>query len=359
MEVKADKGDELKPGDKVLCDSFAEQDHVDVIGTSKGKGFMGVVARHGFRGGAATHGSMFHRAPGSIGPSAFPSRVYPGTRSSGRLGGRQSTSKNLVVVRVDAEKNLLYISRRRPGRPERDRQDRALELRPEEGVSSMAKIAVLNWKNEQVGEVALPDGRLRVPVPPAPRVGGRQGLPRGPARRHAQDEGPLRGLGLRQEALQAEGDRPGPAGRRPPADPPPRRHGRTGPCRARTRRDVSVGEKKNALKAVLSRRAAEERIVVVDKLDVGEPQDQGPRHGAVGGLGIEGKALFVDARGNENFIARLAQREGLEARRPARRQRVRRARPRDARAVEAGVLARRQEPGRRVMDAAADHPAAR
>jgi large subunit ribosomal protein L3 len=115
MEVQADKGDDLKPGDKVLCDTFAEQDHVDVIGTSKGKGFMGVVARHGFRGGAATHGSMFHRAPGSIGPSAFPSRVYPGTRSSGRLGGKQSTSKNLVVVRVDAEKNLLYISGAVPG----------------------------------------------------------------------------------------------------------------------------------------------------------------------------------------------------------------------------------------------------
>jgi large subunit ribosomal protein L3 len=115
MEVRADKGDELKPGDKVLCDVFAEKDHVDVIGTSKGKGFMGVVARHGFRGGAATHGSMFHRAPGSIGPSAFPSRVYPGTRSSGRLGGRQSTAKNLTVVRVDAEKNLLYISGAVPG----------------------------------------------------------------------------------------------------------------------------------------------------------------------------------------------------------------------------------------------------
>ena len=115
MEVRADKGDELKPGDKVLCDVFAEKDHVDVIGTSKGKGFMGVVGRHGFRGGAATHGSMFHRAPGSIGPSAFPSRVYPGTRSSGRLGGRQATAKNLTVVRVDAENNLLYISGAVPG----------------------------------------------------------------------------------------------------------------------------------------------------------------------------------------------------------------------------------------------------
>ena len=115
MEVRADKGDELKPGDKVLCDVFAEKDQVDVIGTSKGKGFMGVVAHHGFRGGAATHGSMFHRAPGSIGPSAFPSRVYPGTRSSGRLGGRQATAKNLTVVRVDAENNLLYISGAVPG----------------------------------------------------------------------------------------------------------------------------------------------------------------------------------------------------------------------------------------------------
>jgi len=114
-EVRLDKGDEFKPGDKVLCDTFKADDHVDVIGVSKGKGFAGVVRRHHFSGGGATHGSMFHRAPGSIGPSAFPSRVYPGTRSSGRLGGRQATSKNLVVVRVDAEKNLLYIRGAVPG----------------------------------------------------------------------------------------------------------------------------------------------------------------------------------------------------------------------------------------------------
>lgn len=114
-EVGLDAGDEMKPGDKVLCDTFKVEDHVDVIGVSKGKGFAGVVRRHHFSGGAATHGSMFHRAPGSIGPSAFPSRVYPGTRSSGRLGGRRATSKNLTVVKVDAEKNLLYISGAIPG----------------------------------------------------------------------------------------------------------------------------------------------------------------------------------------------------------------------------------------------------
>ncbi|HEV2064740.1 MAG TPA: 50S ribosomal protein L3 [Thermoanaerobaculia bacterium] len=114
-EVGLDAGDVLKPGDKILCDTFKVEDHVDVIGVSKGKGFAGVVRRHHFSGGAATHGSMFHRAPGSIGPSAFPSRVYPGTRSSGRLGGRRATSKNLTVVKVDAEKNLLYIKGAIPG----------------------------------------------------------------------------------------------------------------------------------------------------------------------------------------------------------------------------------------------------
>ena len=115
VEVALDGDDELKPGDKVLCDTFKEKDHVDVIGVSKGKGFAGVVRRHHFRGGAATHGSMFHRAPGSIGASAFPSRVMPGNRSSGRLGGRQATTKNLVVVRVDSEKNLIYLSGPVPG----------------------------------------------------------------------------------------------------------------------------------------------------------------------------------------------------------------------------------------------------
>jgi large subunit ribosomal protein L3 len=115
VEVDSDGEDEVKPGDKVLCDAFKEKDVVDVIGVSKGKGFAGVVRRHHFRGGAASHGSMFHRAPGSIGASAFPSRVMPGNRSSGRLGGRQATAKNLVVVRVDTEKNLIYLRGAVPG----------------------------------------------------------------------------------------------------------------------------------------------------------------------------------------------------------------------------------------------------
>ncbi len=114
-EVRCDAGDAAAPGDKVLCDIFAESEKVDVEGVSKGKGFQGVVKRHHFAGGAATHGSMFHRAPGSIGPSAYPSRVFPGTRSSGRMGGKGTTMKNLTVVRVDAENHLLYLRGAVPG----------------------------------------------------------------------------------------------------------------------------------------------------------------------------------------------------------------------------------------------------
>jgi large subunit ribosomal protein L3 len=114
-EVRCDAEDAVAPGDKVLCDIFAERERVDVVGLSKGKGFQGVVKRHHFAGGAATHGSMFHRAPGSIGPSAYPSRVFPGTRSSGRMGGGQTTMKNLTVVRVDAENHLIYLRGAVPG----------------------------------------------------------------------------------------------------------------------------------------------------------------------------------------------------------------------------------------------------
>ncbi len=115
VEFKVAADDESKPGDQVKASIFAAEDYVDVIGTSKGKGYQGVVKRHGFRGGRATHGSMFHRAPGSIGASAFPSRVFPGTRLGGRMGGERVTAKNLKVVKVDEEANLLYLRGAVPG----------------------------------------------------------------------------------------------------------------------------------------------------------------------------------------------------------------------------------------------------
>jgi large subunit ribosomal protein L3 len=86
-----------------------------VVGTSKGKGYQGVVKRHGFAGGRATHGSMFHRAPGSIGASAFPSRVFPGMKAGGRMGGGRVTAKNLQIVKIDAERNLIYVRGAVPG----------------------------------------------------------------------------------------------------------------------------------------------------------------------------------------------------------------------------------------------------
>ena len=118
-EIKEATGSEaLKPGDQVLLAGlFNDGDRVDVIGISRGKGFQGVVKRHNFRGGAATHGSMFHRAPGSIGASSFPSRVVKGMRAAGRMGGDRVTTRNLKVVQVDGANNLLVLRGAVPGAP--------------------------------------------------------------------------------------------------------------------------------------------------------------------------------------------------------------------------------------------------
>jgi len=117
-EVHVAKGAEApKVGDQVLASIFALGERVDVIGTSRGKGFQGVVKRHHFAGGAATHGSMFHRAPGSIGASSFPSRVVKGMRAAGRMGGDRVTVHNLKVLRVDTDNHLLIVEGGIPGAP--------------------------------------------------------------------------------------------------------------------------------------------------------------------------------------------------------------------------------------------------
>jgi large subunit ribosomal protein L3 len=110
-------GDPLKAGDTVLVNIFAAGDRVDVIATSRGKGFQGVIKRHHFGGGAATHGSMFHRAPGSIGASSFPSRVVKGMRAAGRMGAGRVTTRNLKVVGIDVDHHLLILRGAVPGAP--------------------------------------------------------------------------------------------------------------------------------------------------------------------------------------------------------------------------------------------------
>jgi large subunit ribosomal protein L3 len=110
-------GDPLKAGDQVNVGIFADGERVDVIGTSRGKGFQGVVKRHHFAGGRASHGSMFHRAPGSIGASSFPSRVVRGMRMAGHMGSDRVTVRNIKVLRVDAENNLLLVEGAVPGGP--------------------------------------------------------------------------------------------------------------------------------------------------------------------------------------------------------------------------------------------------
>jgi len=117
-EVKVKVGGEApKTGDQVNVSIFADGERVDVIGTSRGRGFQGVVKRHHFKGGRASHGSMFHKAPGSIGASSYPSRVVKGMRMGGHMGDAQITVRNLKVIRVDADNNLLLVEGAVPGGP--------------------------------------------------------------------------------------------------------------------------------------------------------------------------------------------------------------------------------------------------
>jgi large subunit ribosomal protein L3 len=110
-------GEAVKIGDQVLAQQvFQPQEKINVVGTSKGRGFAGTIRRHHYGGGRASHGSMFHRAPGSIGASAYPSRVTPGMRAAGHLGSDRVTVKNLKIVRIEEQDNLLLVSGAVPGR---------------------------------------------------------------------------------------------------------------------------------------------------------------------------------------------------------------------------------------------------
>lgn len=115
QEVGCSDPDAVKEGDQVLVDIFEVGETVHVVGTSKGKGFAGVVKRHHFAGGGAAHGSMFHRAPGSIGASSYPSRVVKGMRMGGHMGHDRVTVRDLKVVAADKEQNLLVVKGAVPG----------------------------------------------------------------------------------------------------------------------------------------------------------------------------------------------------------------------------------------------------
>jgi large subunit ribosomal protein L3 len=104
-----------EPGQEFTADVFVPGDFVDIVGSTKGKGFAGVVKRHGFSGGRATHGSMFHRAPGSIGASADPSRVFKGTKLPGHMGSERKTTQNLLVWAVRPDMNVILVRGAIPG----------------------------------------------------------------------------------------------------------------------------------------------------------------------------------------------------------------------------------------------------
>jgi large subunit ribosomal protein L3 len=115
QEFKTPSADDYEVGQEVRADLFKVGEFVDVVGTSKGRGFAGGVKRHGWSGGKASHGSMFHRAPGSIGASAYPSRVFKGKRLPGHMGDDRKTIQNLIIVGVRPEMNVILIKGAVPG----------------------------------------------------------------------------------------------------------------------------------------------------------------------------------------------------------------------------------------------------
>ena len=114
-EIRLTAEPEAAIGDQIKVDVFADGDKVEVVGRSKGRGFAGTIKRHNFNRGPESHGSMSVRAPGSIGQSAYPSRVIKGTRSSGHMGDERVTIKGLTVAKVDIENNLLMVRGAVPG----------------------------------------------------------------------------------------------------------------------------------------------------------------------------------------------------------------------------------------------------
>ncbi len=115
-EFKVDDPDRFEVGQEIkISDFFKTGDVVDISGITKGRGFQGVVKRYGFKGGCRTHGSMFHRAPGSIGCSAWPSRVVKGKKMPGQMGNKQVTKKNVIIVDIRDEDNALVVKGGLPG----------------------------------------------------------------------------------------------------------------------------------------------------------------------------------------------------------------------------------------------------
>ncbi len=115
-EFRAENTDEVKPGDSITVEKFTAGDLVTIVSTSKGKGFQGVVKRHNFAGGPQTHGQSDRlRAPGSLGQSSYPSRVFKGQKMAGRMGNQKITIKKVQVVKIDPENNLIFIKGSIPG----------------------------------------------------------------------------------------------------------------------------------------------------------------------------------------------------------------------------------------------------
>ena len=310
----------------MLASIFADGERVDIIGTGRGKGFQGVVKRHHFAGGAATHGSMFHRAPGSIGASSFPSRVVKGMRAAGRMGGGRVTIHNLKVLRVDPDNHLLIVEGGIPGRADRLRdrpqgghgeedQGRAgreaeegqevatvSQCQPSSNLNSERRMQldVVNNENEKVGAVDVRDEVFGGRVNDRPDLGIGRARQRRRAARHARDQEPRPRQRQRQEAVAAEGHRPRARRRRSAT----RCGARAAPCSGRSRAATTSRCRRRSSAARCARRSRQKlkdgALVVVDALTAGEIKTKAAAE-LLKRLGVDGKAVLIDVALDEKL----------------------------------------------------------
>ena len=312
----------MKPGDQVNVSIFTDGERVDVIGTSRGKGFQGVVKRHHFSGGRATHGSMFHRAPGSIGASSYPSRVVKGMRMAGHMGAGQVTVRNLKVLRIDAENNLLMVEGAVPGGPNSVVVIRkAIAAKPmtsgpgrtgeEEGqeVGTAMTVDVVNGQNEKVGSLELRDevfgGRIKTDLIHESVVRANAAERRGT---HAtKTRAMVSGSGKKPWRQKGTG-----RARVGEIRNPLWRKGGTvfGPQPRSYEYRVPRKVEKGALRAALAQKLRDGQVVVVDALSVAEIKTKAAAE-MLKRLGIDGKALLVDTQPEDKLTLSVRNIDGV------------------------------------------------
>ena len=309
-EFRVDSLENVKVGDELKADIFAAGDKLDIQGTSKGKGFQGVIKRHGQSRGPMGHGSMYHRRPGSMGPTSTPGRVFKGKKLPGHMGNQTITIQNLEVIKVDLDKNVILVKGSVPGakgailklktsvksKVRRERQMPKVDVYDVEG----KKVKTLELKEEVFG--LTPNEAVVHSVLVNYLANQRQGTQSTKTRAEVSGGGrkPWRQKGTgraRQGSIRA----PHWVGGGIALGPKPRSYNYT----------VNKKEKRLAIKSLLSSKVLENALTVVDHLELKEIKTKEMAK-ILNNLKVEGKTVILLPEGNENVQKSARNIEGVK-----------------------------------------------